>query len=74
MREIETLRKQLARLERSLERLEALERDNAALKKRVHLLECFVDVRHREKAGLTIDQIRAKWHGAPPVPEHGGPV
>jgi hypothetical protein len=52
-----------AALERSRE---ALERDNATLKKRLHLLECFVDVRHREKAGFTSDRIREIWHGTKP--------
>jgi hypothetical protein len=71
MSDIADLRNEPARLERSLERLEALERENVALKKRVHLLECFVDVRHRERAGLTTDDVRAAWHGKPPVPEYG---
>jgi hypothetical protein len=43
----------------------------ADLKRRVALLEAFVDVRHREKAGLTADEIREIWHGKPPVPERG---
>jgi hypothetical protein len=43
----------------------------ADLERRVALLEAFVDVRHREKAGLTADEIREIWHGKPPVPERG---
>ncbi len=39
------------------------------LERRIALLEAFVDVRHREKAGLTTDEIREIWHGRPPVPE-----
>ncbi len=43
----------------------------AELERRVALLEAFVDVRHREKAGLTTDEIREIWHGKLPVPERG---
>jgi hypothetical protein len=43
----------------------------AELERRVALLEAFVDVRHREKAGLTTEEIREIWHGKPPVPERG---
>jgi hypothetical protein len=43
----------------------------AELERRVALLEAFVDGRHREKAGLTTEEIRQIWHGKPPVPERG---
>ena len=49
----------------------ALHREIAELSRRVGLLEAFVDVRHREKAGLTTDQVREIWHGKRPVPERG---
>jgi hypothetical protein len=59
-------------------RIAALERDNVALKRevaalmrRTMLLESFVDVRHREKNGLTTDAVRSAWHGKPDVPESG---
>ena len=48
-----------------------LKREIAALERRVALLEAFVDVRHREKAGLTLDQVREAWHGKLPLPELG---
>lgn len=54
-----------------VDRIAELEREIADLKRRVGLLESFVDVRHREKAGLTTDEIREIWHGKPPVPERG---
>ena len=41
----------------------ALHREIAELRRRVGLLEAFVDVRHREKAGLATDQVREIWHG-----------
>jgi hypothetical protein len=50
----------------------SLKREVADLRRRVALLEAFVDVRHREKAGLTLDQVREAWHGKPHVPEYGG--
>jgi len=53
------------------DRIAELEREVADLKQRVELLEAFVDARHREKTGLTTDQIREIWHGRPPVPERG---
>ncbi len=33
----------------------------AELERRVALLEAFVDSEHREKMGLTLDEIRAIW-------------
>jgi hypothetical protein len=51
--------------------LATLKREVAELRRRVALLEAFVDVRHREKAGLTGEEIREIWHGRPPVPERG---
>jgi hypothetical protein len=47
----------------------------ADVRDRIHLLECFslecfADVRHREKAGLTTDDIRRRWYSDPPIPEH----
>jgi hypothetical protein len=53
------------------DRVAAMEREVSDLKRRIVLLEAFVDVRHREKAGLTLDQVREIWHGKPPVPERG---
>jgi hypothetical protein len=53
------------------DRIAALEADVKALPDRIHLLGCFADVRHREKAGLTTDDIRRRWHSDPPIPEHG---
>jgi hypothetical protein len=43
------------------ERLEKLERDNLDLKRRVNLLELFVDSERRERSGVTTDEIRAAW-------------
>ena len=43
----------------------------AKLRDRVHLLEAFIDIRHRERAGLTLDQIREIWHGKPDAPASG---
>ena len=48
-----------------------LKREVAELRRRVSLLESFVDVRRREKAGLTTEEIWEIWHGRPPVPEKG---
>ncbi len=47
----------IAALERSLEAVDRLERENTALKKRVHLLELCVDSERRECEGWTLDQL-----------------
>jgi hypothetical protein len=49
------------------ERIRRLEAEVASLMRRVMLLESFVDVRHREKNGLTTDAIRHAWHGKPEI-------
>jgi hypothetical protein len=54
-----------------VDRVAELECQVEDLKRRIALLEAFVDVRHREKAGLTTDEIREFWHGRSPVPERG---
>jgi len=38
-----------------------LKREVADLKHRVGLLEMFVDSEHREKMGVTLDNVRAAW-------------
>jgi hypothetical protein len=39
--------------------LTVLERENADLKRRVNLLELFVDSERRQRSGITLDEIRA---------------
>jgi hypothetical protein len=60
----------IAALERSLEALDRLERENTAFKKRV-LLELYVDSKRREREGWTLDPVRDVWRGKRPVPEYG---
>jgi hypothetical protein len=36
----------------------------ADLERRMFLLEAFVDSEHRERMGLTLDDIRAIWRGS----------
>ncbi len=43
------------------DRIAELEREVADLKRRVALLELFVDSEHREKMGTTLDHVRAAW-------------
>jgi hypothetical protein len=38
-----------------------LKREVADLKRRVALLELFVDSEHRERMGATLDDVRAAW-------------
>jgi hypothetical protein len=61
----------IARLERSLERLERLESENVSLKRRVHLLELYIDSEKREREGWTLDRVRDAWRGKRPAPEFG---
>jgi hypothetical protein len=46
-----------------VDRVAVLEREVEDLRQRLALVEAFVDSRHREKLGLTLDDIRALWHG-----------
>jgi len=48
-----------------------LRREVADLRHRLALVEAFVDSRHREKLGLTTDDIRAAWHGKIEPPTFG---
>jgi hypothetical protein len=64
-------RRELARLDRSLERMEALERSNADLKRRLTLVELYLDTDRREREGVTLDQVREAWRGKRPVPQFG---
>jgi hypothetical protein len=43
------------------DRVAELEREVAGLKRRIDLLEMFVDSEHREKMGVTLDNVRAAW-------------
>jgi hypothetical protein len=43
-----------------------LKREVADLRRRLALVEAFVDSRHRERLGVTLDDIRAIWHGKLP--------
>jgi hypothetical protein len=43
------------------DRIAELEGEVADLKRRVALLELFVDSEHRERMGLTLDNVRAAW-------------
>jgi hypothetical protein len=61
------------------ERLSVLERENADLRRRLALVELYLDSARRERVGVTADDIRATWakdagieHHT--VPEYGGPV
>jgi hypothetical protein len=47
-----------------VDRVVELEREVADLKRRLDLLEMFVDSEHREKMGITLDDIRALWRGS----------
>lgn len=38
-----------------------LRREIAVLERRVALLELFVDSEHRERMGITLDDVRAAW-------------
>lgn len=38
-----------------------LKREVADLRRRVGLLELFVDSEHRQKMGVTLDDVRASW-------------
>jgi hypothetical protein len=53
--------------------VDRLERENTALKKRVHWLELYVDSERRERAGWTPDRVRDAWRGKRPVPEYAAP-
>lgn len=55
------------------DRLEQLERDNLDLKRRLNLVELYLDSEHRERSGWTLDDVRAAWgkQSRPPVPERG---
>jgi len=44
-----------------VDRVAELEREVADLKRRVALLELFVDSEHRERMGTTLDEVRAAW-------------
>lgn len=44
-------------------RIAELECEVDDLKRRLALVQAFVDSRHRENLGLTLDEIRAAWHG-----------
>jgi hypothetical protein len=54
----------IAAPERSLEAVDRLERENTALKKRVHLLELYVDSERREREGRTLDRVRDAWRAS----------
>jgi hypothetical protein len=43
------------------DRIAELEGEVADLKRRVALLELFVDSEHRERMGTTLDEVRAEW-------------
>jgi hypothetical protein len=43
------------------ERFEALERQNADLLRRIHLLELAACSERRERVGITMDEVRATW-------------
>jgi hypothetical protein len=43
------------------DRIAELEREVVGLKRRLDLLEMFVDSEHREKMGITLDDVRAAW-------------
>jgi hypothetical protein len=43
------------------DRIAELKREVADLKRRVALLEMFVDSEHREKMGVTLDDVRSAW-------------
>ncbi len=58
------------------ERLEALERDNANLKRRLALVVLYLDSGRRERVEMTTDDIRASWRKdagieRPHVPPYG---
>jgi hypothetical protein len=44
-----------------VDRVAELEREVADLKRRVELLELFVDSERRERVGTTLDEIREMW-------------
>jgi hypothetical protein len=43
------------------DRIADLEREVADLRRRVELLELFLDSEHRERMGTTLDDVRAAW-------------
>ncbi len=44
-----------------VDRIADLEHEVADLKRRIELLELFVDSEHRERMGTTLDEVRAIW-------------
>jgi hypothetical protein len=57
-----------------VDRVAELEREVADLKHRVGLLEMFVDSEHREKMGVTLDNVRAAWRESRARSTRGGMV
>jgi hypothetical protein len=55
------------------ERLDTLEKENRDLKRRLNLIELYLDSERRERSGITLDEIRSAWgrNGRPKTPECG---
>jgi hypothetical protein len=53
------------------DRIARLEAEVKALRRSLDMLQAYVDTETRARMGLTVDDIRAVWHGPPKVQEYG---